>query len=85
MPLSSEPDRYTQVCYASETNTGSVTDDCFSSLSPRCSLTDLQLGINVHENREVQNGSDIGGSPNEAPKLAGFVNDEGLILCSITI
>ena len=48
-----------QVRYASVINTGNVTDDCFSSLSLRCSRTDLQLYIHVHENSEVQNGSDI--------------------------
>ena len=36
-----------------------MTDDCFSSLPPRCSLTNLQLYIHVRENSEVQNGSDI--------------------------
>ena len=85
MQLFSEPDRCTQVRYALVTNTGSVTNDCFSSLSPRCSLTNLQLCINEHENSEVQNGSDIGGSPKQAPQLAGFVNDERLILRSITL
>ena len=33
-----EPDRCTQVRYASVTNTGSVTDGCFSSLSPALQL-----------------------------------------------
>ena len=60
MPLSSEPDRCTHVRYASVINTGNVTDDCFSSLSPRCSLTVLQLYIHVHENSEVRNNSDVG-------------------------
>ena len=60
MPLPSEPDRRTQVRYASVINTGNVTDDCFSSLSPHCSLTVLQLYIHVHENSEVRNGSDVG-------------------------
>ena len=32
---------------------------------PRCSLTDLQMCVNVQENSEVQNGSDIG-SPKQA-------------------
>ena len=67
MPLSSEPDRCTQVRYASVNNTGNVTDDCFSSLSPRCSLTVLQLYIDVHENSEVRNGSDVG-SRKQAPQ-----------------
>ena len=60
MPLSSEPGRCTQVRYASVINTGNVTDDCFSLLSPCCSLTVLQLYIHVHDNSEVQNGCDIG-------------------------
>ena len=51
---------------------------------PRCSLTDLQLCVNVQENSEVQNGSDIG-SPKQALKLTDFVNDEGLILHAITL
>ena len=38
---------------------------------PRCSLTDLQLCVNVQENSEVQNGSDIG-SPKQAPKTRWF-------------
>ena len=38
---------------------------------PRCSLTDLQLCVNVKEKREVQNGSDIG-SPKQAPKTRWF-------------
>ena len=67
MLLSSEPDRCTQVRYASVINTGNVTDDCLSSLSPRCSLTVLQLYIHVHENSEVQNGSDVG-SQKQAPQ-----------------
>ena len=41
--------------------------------SPLCSLTDLQLCINVHENSEVQNGSDIG-SPKRTPKTRCFLN-----------
>ena len=88
MPLSSEPDRCTQVRYASVTNTGSVTDDCFSSLSPpplRCSLIDLQLCVNVQVNSEMQNGSDIA-SPKQAPnKTRWFLNDEGLVLRPITL
>ena len=67
MPLSSEPDRCTQVRYASVINTGNVTDDCFSSLSPRCRLTVLQLYIDVHENSKVRNGSDVG-SRKQAPQ-----------------
>ena len=67
MPLSSEPDRCTQVRYASVINTGNVTDDCFSSLSPSCSLTVLQQYIHVHENSEVRNGSNVG-SRKQAPK-----------------
>ena len=58
MPLSSKPDCCTQVRFALVTNTGNVTDDRFSSLSPRYNVTDLQLYIHVHENSEVQNGSD---------------------------
>ena len=65
--LSSERDWCTRVRYASVINTGNVTDDCFSSLSPRCSLTVLQLYICVHENSEVRNGSDIG-SRKQAPQ-----------------
>ena len=56
----SSADRCTQVRYASVINTGNATDDCFSSLSPRCSLTVLQLYIHVHDNSEVQNGCDLG-------------------------
>ena len=58
MLLSSKPAWCTQVRSASVTNTENVMDDCFSSLSPHCSLTYLQLYIHVHENSEVQNGSD---------------------------
>ena len=67
MPLSNERDRCTQVHYASVINTGNVMDDCFSSLSPRCSLTVLQLYIHAHDNSEVQNGGDIG-SRKRAPQ-----------------
>ena len=41
MPPSSEPNWCTQDRYGSVINTGSVTDDCFSSLSPICSLTNV--------------------------------------------
>ena len=57
MPLSCRVNQngaLTQVRYTSVINTGNVTDDCFSSLSPRCSLTVLQLYIHVHENSEVR-------------------------------
>ena len=54
MPLSSEPDRCTQVRYAAVINTGNVTDGCLSSLSPRCSLTVLQLYIHVHDTVKLQ-------------------------------
>ena len=59
MSPSREPDWCTQALYASVIYTRSVTDDCFSSLSPRCSLSDVQLYIHVLDNSEVQNGSSI--------------------------
>ena len=51
--------RFTQVRYALASNIGNVTVDCFSELSPRCSLTEQKLCIHVHDNSEVQNTSDI--------------------------
>ena len=57
--LSSKEDWPRQARFAWVTNTGNVTDDCFSSLSAPCSLTDMQPYIRVHENSHVQNGSDI--------------------------
>ena len=60
MPLSSEAEWCTEVRYTSVINTGNVTDDCFSSVSPRSSVTVLQLYIHVHGNSEVQNSTDIG-------------------------
>ena len=83
MPLSSERDWCTQVRYASVIKTGNVTDDWFSSLSLRCSLTALQLYIHVCENSEVRNGSHIG-SRNRLLKARWFVDDAGLSLRTIT-
>ena len=83
MPLASEPDRCTQVRYVSVINTAIVTDDCFSSLSPRCSLSVLQLYIHVHDNSEVQNGCDIGSRENRLLKTHWFEDDEGLRLRTI--
>ena len=77
MPPSSEPDWCTQVRYASMINAGNVTDDCFSSLSARCSVTDLQLCIRAHENSEVQNGSDIGSRKKAPPNSVGLYMRKG--------
>ena len=81
MPPSSEPDWCTQVRNGSVTNTGNVTDDCSSSLSPICSLTDVLLYSHIHENSEVQNGRNIGLEnrllKTRAGLLAGFVDDKG--------
>ena len=65
-----------QVRYSSVINTGNVTKDCVSSLSARCSMTDLQLYIHLHDNSEVQNGSDIR-SRRQAPQNSLVVDDEG--------
>ena len=83
MPLSSEPDWCTQVRYASVINTGNVTDDCFSFLSPRCSLTVLQLYIHIHENSKVQTVATLG-LKNRLLKTCWFVDDYGLSLRTIT-
>ena len=81
VPPSSEPDWCTQVRYGSVTNTGNVTDDCFSSPSPICSLTDVLLYSHIHEISEVQNGRNIGLGNRllkiRAGFLAGFVDDKG--------
>ena len=81
MPPSGEPDWCSQVRYDSVTNTGNVTDDCFSSLSPICSLTDVLLYSHINENSEVQNGRNIG-LGNRLLKthtgfLVGFVDVKG--------
>ena len=52
MPPSSEPDWCTQDRYGSVINTGSVTDDCFSSLSRICILTNVLLYSHMQENSE---------------------------------
>ena len=67
MPPSSEPDWWTQDRYGSVINTGSVTDDCFSSLSPICILTNALLYSHMQENSEKQNGRNIG-SRKQAPQ-----------------
>ena len=85
MPLSSETDQCTQVRYASVINRGNVTDDCFPSLSPRCSLADLQLYIHVHDHSEVQNGATSGlGNRLIDIKTRWFEADERLRLRTIT-
>ena len=83
MPLSSEREWCTQVRYASVINTGNVTDDCFSSLSPRCSLTVLQLYIHVHETAKCETVA-TSGLGNRLLKTCWFVDDEGLSLHTIT-
>ena len=86
-PLSSEPDWCTQVRYASVINTGNVTDDCFSSLSPRschCSLTVLQLCTSTSTKTAKCETVATSGLGNRLLKTRWFLDDERSTLRTIT-
>ena len=65
-------------------NTEKVTDDCFSSLSPRCSLTDMQLFIHVLKTAKCKTVT-IFVLRNRFFKTRWFVDDEELRLHNHTL